>query len=119
MIESAGQIIPEAFISILRLESDISAVDAEVITTDKPVTFITQAGAAETRGLANGREGQIKILINKTYAADTVVTPTALANGTTITFNAAGDCWMGIFHLGEWHTFGGLATGVGANAVVA
>jgi len=119
MIHAAGSIFPELFAEIFCLDSDVSSVDAEVITADKPVTFITQAGAAETRGLANGREGQIKILINKTYAADTVVTPTALANGTTITFNAAGDAWMGIFHAGEWHTFGALATGVGANAVVA
>jgi len=118
MIEAAGSIFPEALIHILRLGTDVSATDAETITADEPVTFITQAGAAETRVLANGAEGQLKILINKTYAADTVVTPTALANGTTITFNAAGDCWMGIFHAGEWHTCAGLATGIGANAVV-
>lgn len=119
MIHAAGSIFPEALIDILCLGTDVSETDTEVITADKPVTFITQAGAAETRGLANGREGQLKILINKTYAADTVVTPTALANGTTITFNAAGDCWMGIFHAGEWHTCAGLAAGVGASAVVA
>jgi hypothetical protein len=118
MIESAGQIIPELLAGILRLEADVSAVDAEVITTDKPVTFITQAGAAETRGLANGREGQIKILINKTYAADTVVTPTALANGTQIEFNAAGDGWIGIFHYGEWHTIIAGASGIGSGAIV-
>lgn len=118
MLESAGQIIPELLVKLLMLDFDVSSVDAEVISTDKPVTFITQAGAAETRGLANGREGQIKILINTVYAADTVVTPTALV-GSTITFNAAGDTWIGIFYAGEWHTLACAAITGSGGAVVA
>ena len=118
MIESAGQIVPELLVKMLMLDYDVSATDAETITTDKPVTFITQAGAAETRGLANGREGQIKILINTVYAADTVVTPTAIV-GSTITFNAAGDTWVGIFYAGEWHTVACACITGSGGAVVA
>lgn len=87
-----------------RWMGDTSATDAEGISVVTPITYITQAGSAETRTLANGKEGQLKYLLNTVYAADTVVTPANLANGTTITFNAAGDGWLGIFHNGEWWT---------------
>jgi len=105
VIHSAGQIIPEALIGTLRGEKYLSETDAETIPTDGySVIDVTQAGAAETRGLANGREGQRLVIVNTAYAADTVVTPSALANGTTITFNAVGDAWEGIFIKGEWWT---------------
>jgi hypothetical protein len=105
MLESAGQIIPEALIGILRGEIYLSETDAEVIPSDGySIIDITQAGAAETRGLANGREGQMLYMVNTAYAADTVVTPSSLANGSTITFNAVGDAWFGVFRKGEWWT---------------
>jgi hypothetical protein len=117
MIYTAGQIIPEAFIEILRLDHDVSDVDAAVITAEKPLTLITQAGSAETRTLANGREGQVKILINTVYAADTVVAATLLS-GTGITFSAAGQAWVGIFAAGVWHTIAtALVTGDGGPVV--
>lgn len=105
MLESAGQIIPEALIGILAGEVYLSAVDAETIPADGySIIDITQAGAAETRGLANGKEGQHLWMVNTAYAADTVVTPSSLANATAITFNAVGDAWHGVFIKGEWWT---------------
>ncbi len=113
MHESADQIIKKLEITdylrflsgSLILEGDLSDTDAAAIDPDTSITYITQAGAAETRTLANAtREGTVKYMLNTVYAADTVVTPANLANGTTITFNAAGDGWLGIFHAGEWHT---------------
>ena len=105
MFESANQIIKKLIAGALTLNKYLSETDAETIDpSEYSLIQLTQAGAAETRGLANGREGQIIILICTTYAADIVVTPSALAPGTTITFNADEDVWIGVFLTGEWHT---------------
>lgn len=104
MFESADQIINKLKVGLLQAKVLLSETDAETINPDGyAVVNITQAGAAETRGLASGREGQILIMICTAYAADVVVTPSALV-GTTITFNADEDVWVGIFLSGEWHT---------------
>jgi len=89
----------------LELVGDTNSTDAGAIDVDTPITYITQTGAAETRTLGVGHyEGQEKTLINTVYAADTVVTAALYGSNTTITFNAAGDAWTGIWHAGEWWT---------------
>lgn len=92
------------------LGGEVSSTDAGAISVETVWTAIVTAGA-ETRTLANGYEGQLKIIFCKTYVGDAVLTPANFANGTTITFNAVNDCWIGIFHAGEWHT---VALGVTA-----
>jgi len=105
MLESADQIVNKLKVGSLISKVLLSAVDAESIAPEGySVVNLTQAGAAETRGLANGTEGQRLVIVNTAYAADTVITPTALANATAITFNAVGDAWEGIFLSGEWWT---------------
>lgn len=104
MLEAANQIIDQLKVGSLVGKVLLSETDAEDI---KPqgylIVNITQAGAAETRTLSAGSEGQILIMINTVYAADTVVTPSAIV-GSTITFNADEDVWVGIYLAGEWHT---------------
>jgi hypothetical protein len=47
----------------------------------------------------------MKWIFCKVYAVgDAVITPVNLADGTTITLNATGDGWQGIYYAGEWHT---------------
>jgi hypothetical protein len=108
MFESADQIINWLKVSKgLILATEVSSTTAEALSTDVPVTFLTSA-AAETRTLPNAKEGQLKIIVAKATLTGTVtLTPTNLANGTTLAFDAAGDFWIGIFHAGEWH---GLVT---------
>ena len=107
MHQAADQIIDRLLAGTLQGKVLLSATDAETINPDGySIVNITQAGAAETRGLANGKEGQFLFIINTVYAADTVVTPTSLAVGTAITFNAVRDVWFGIFLGGYWHTIG-------------
>jgi hypothetical protein len=119
MLESANQIIEKLLVGNLIGKVLLSETDAEVIDpTGYSIVNITQAGAAETRGLANGVEGQFLVMICTVYAADVVVTPSALA-GTTITFNAAGDSWIGVFFGGEWHTIASAAITGAGGAVVA
>ena len=104
MHEAADTIFKKLVTGSLTLNKYLSETDAENIDpSEYSLVQITQAGAAETRTLGNGREGQILVMICTAYAADTVVTPSALV-GTTITFNADEDVWVGVFLSGEWHT---------------
>lgn len=104
MLEAANQIIDKLKVGALIGKVLLSETDAEDIKPEGYlIVNITQAGAAETRTLSNGTEGQILIMINTAYAADTVVTPVGFV-GSTITFNADEDVWIGIYLKGEWHT---------------
>lgn len=104
-METGNISVDKAKIGSLVHAKVLSATDAETIDPKGyGVIDLTQAGAAETRGLGNGEEGQRLLIVNTAYAADTVITPSALANGTTITFNAVGDAWEGVFIKGEWWT---------------
>ena len=106
MLESANQIISQLKVGSLFSTILLSATDAETINpSGYSVVNITQAGAAETRTLANGVEGQHLWIICTAYAADTVVTAALAGSNTTITFNADEDVWHGFFMSGEWHTF--------------
>jgi len=88
----------------------LSETDAEVIPTEGYETInVTQAGAAETRGLANGAEGQRLLIICTAFAANVVITPSAIV-GSTITFDADEEYWEGVFLAGEWHTIRTNAT---------
>jgi len=66
--------------------------------------------AASTHTLADGSVGQLKYITCITYVGDAVITPTNFV-GTTITLNAAGDSWLGVFAGTEWRTIalGGTA----------
>ena len=99
----------------LELVGDTNSTDAGAIDVDTPITYITQTGSAETRTLGVGHyEGQVKVLICTVYAADTVVTAALEGSHNTITFNAQGDSWMGIWHAGEWWTLMlGFSSGTG------
>ena len=76
------------------------------------VTLVTTIAndASSTHTLADGSVGQIKVITQTTYTGDAVITPSNFV-GTTITLNAAGDSWIGIFAGTEWRTLalGGTA----------
>ena len=64
--------------------------------------FNTTLGAA-TATLADGEEGQLKILEMIVNGGAMIVTPANLFNGTTITFNNVGDAAALLFINGAWH----------------
>lgn len=84
-----------------------TAIDVTHLVT----TIANNAGSTHT--LADGVTGQIKIIDCVTYTGDAVITPTNFV-GSTITLNAAGDTWTGIFNGTEWRTLA-----VGGTAAVA
>jgi len=92
----------------LLLEVETSSTDAGAISVAVPVTCLTSAGA-ETRTLANGYPGQVKIIFMMTAGGTVTITPVNLYNGNTIAFAEVNDGWIGIFYGGTWHTLAGTA----------
>jgi len=89
----------------------LTGAGAANITTH--VTHFVTAGIADAVTLADGVEGQEKVLLSKTITTaghTTVVTPTSLAGWTTITFDAIGDVAHLLFTNAAWHVLGTTAT---------
>jgi len=94
----------------LQLGVDTSSTNAAAISVATVVTAIVSAsGGADTRTLADGYPGQIKVLFYMTDSTSCVVTPANLYNGNTITFTDVNESWIGIFYGGQWHTIAGGA----------
>ena len=74
------------------------------------ITHLVTAGIGDAITLADGVEGQIKIILMKTLTAGghtSVLTPAHFAQGATITFDAV-DCIITmLFSNGTWHWTGG------------
>lgn len=87
----------------LELGVELSTVTASAISVSVPVTVITTA-TSETRTLAAGTPGQIKVIVMKTDNGACVVTVTSLNTGTTLTFDDVNDTWVGIYYAGVWQT---------------
>ena len=86
-----------------QLFESITAVAAGALSLVTLVSqFDTTLGAA-TSSLADGVEGQTKILEMIVNGGDMVVTPANLFNGTTLTFNNVGDTATLLFMNGAWH----------------
>ena len=79
-----------------------------VTLTEKTTLLVTTGTDALT--LADGTEGKEKFIVMKTDGGDGTLTPTNLANGTTITFDDAGDSAHLLFTDGAWTFMGGTAT---------
>jgi hypothetical protein len=81
------------------------ATDDTAISVDLPVTYInttTAGGAMAGLTLANGYEGQIKVVLLISDGGTATLTPANLLNGSYITFAEDYDVWVGIFHAGSW-----------------
>ena len=74
----------------------------DAVNTSTSVTHIDTTSGAHAGGLADGTNGQIKIITMIADGGDSVITPTNLANGSTVTFNDVGDTAMLIFTNTNW-----------------
>jgi len=73
----------------------------EVISLTETVTLLITTGA-QNFSLADGVEGQIKIISMKTNGGDATVTPANFVNGTTITFNNVEDTVVLLYQSTGW-----------------
>ena len=73
----------------------------EVINLTDTVTLLTTTGA-QAFSLANGTEGQIKIISMKSDGGDATVTPATFVNGTSITFDSVNDTMTLLYQSTGW-----------------
>ena len=78
------------------------------ITLAKKITNLMTTGAA-TATLANGKQGQEKIIVMSVDGGDAVVTVANLVGGTTLTFSAVGQAANLIFVGTRWHIISNAA----------
>ena len=81
-----------------------TAVNVTTAITEINATSATHAGA-----LADGADGQIKIILNVSTSGtnNVVITPTNLRGGTNITLNAEGETVTCLFKNAKWNVIAG------------
>ena len=94
-------------LTLIGTPQTLSGAGAVNLTTS--ITWLVTTGA-NALTLADGKEGQVKVIIMKTDGGAGTLTPTSLGNGTTITFDDVGDSALLIFTNSAWHFMGGTAT---------
>jgi hypothetical protein len=82
---------------------------SSAITLTEPVTEVNATSAAAPVTLADGANGQIKIILNISSSGTNAVTitPSNLRGGTTIVLNAPGESVQCIFKNSNWNVIGG------------
>ena len=74
----------------------------EVVNLTDTVTLLVTTGSNQDFSLADGVEGQIKIISMKTDGGDGIVTPANFVNGTNITFNDVEDTVTMLYQSTGW-----------------
>ena len=74
----------------------------DAVNVSTSITHLNTIGGANAGGLANGTNGQIKIITMIADGGDSVITPSNFANGTTITFADVNDTVTLIFTNAKW-----------------
>jgi len=89
------------------ITADGSTTTAVNITT--AVTEINATSATHSCGLADGNDGQIKIILNTSTSGTNAITitPSNLAGFSTISLNAPGESAVCIFKNSNWYVIGG------------
>lgn len=104
-----------AMVGIFNNTLDIASQDtatrtgAGALDVTKSMHLIVTDGA-DALTLADGAEGQSMYIVMKTDAGAGTLTPTNLANGSTVTFDDVGDSATLTFMDGSWVFMGGTAT---------
>ena len=88
----------------------MTAAGAVNITT--PVTTVASSGAIALT-LADGAQGQIKIIVFITDGGDATLTPATMNDGTTLTFADAGDAAILMWLATGWQVIGAWGPGAG------
>ncbi len=86
----------------------MSSAGAISITT--LVTKITSPDGAGTLTIADGTEGQLKVIVMTSNNANHALTINANIGHSSIVFNGPGDTAILIFLAGNWYFLGGTAT---------
>jgi len=85
----------------------------EVINLTDTVTLLVTTGGSQAFSLADGVEGQIKIISMKTDGGSGIVTPANFVNGTNITFDSVNDTMTLLYQSTGWVVLAQQNTTVG------
>ncbi len=90
--------------TFIALDDTVHVCDTttEAISVASSITHINSTAGAHAGAMANGTNGQIKIITMITDGGNSVVTPAALAGYTTITFNDVRDSATLVFTNSNW-----------------
>jgi hypothetical protein len=90
--------------TFIALDDTVHVCDTttEAISVASSITHINSTAGAHAGAMANGTNGQIKIITMITDGGNSVVTPAALAGYTNITFNDVGDSATLVFTNSNW-----------------
>jgi len=101
--------IPNGYLQFSETPQTLTGAGAVDVTT--AITWIVTTGV-NALTLADGVEGQTKMIVMKTDGGDGTLTPANFAQGTTITFDAVGDSVSLLFTNAGWHVMGGHGTAI-------
>lgn len=77
------------------------------LSLTKVVHYVDADAGGDTFTLADGTAGQVMTILMKSSTGTATITPTNLAGGTSVTFNAAGDSVVLQFMDTDWYIIGG------------
>ena len=66
-------------------------------------THFTSTGASQLLTLADGTDGQVKVIVHVTDGGSGVLTLTNFGSGSTVTFTAVGDTATLLFTNSKWY----------------
>lgn len=101
--------IPNGYLQFSETPQTLTGPGAVDVTS--AITWIVTTGT-DALTLADGVEGQTKYIVMKTDGGDGTLTPSNFAQGTTITFNDAGDSAHLLFTNAAWHIVGSYGVSV-------
>ena len=87
---------------------------AGAVDTTSLITQVTTTGSNQALTLANGANGQLKIVTMVADGGDGILAPTTFANGTNITFNDVGDSVLLVYNTtGGWAAVSNVGCTIG------
>ena len=99
-----------SFLGLAQASQAITAdASSQVANVTSAVTEINATSATHAGALADGADGQIKIILNVSTSGtnNVVITPSNLRGYTTITLNAPGESVICLFKNSNWNVIGG------------
>ena len=107
---SASETKKISLVNFFKTPQALSGAGAANLTTS--ITNCTSTGAAQVVTLADGVQGQVKIVSHIVDGGSVRVTPTNLDGGTYVTLDAVGDTVVFLFNDSAWQIIGGYGHAV-------
>ena len=98
---SADHVIIGAPLLMNQTAQSLSGAGAVDVTSQR--THFTSTGASQALTLADGTDGQVKVIVHVTDGGSGILTPSNFGSGSTVTFTAVGDTATLLFTNSKWY----------------